>query len=93
MEMPSNESLAWQRHMLEYPPGDYLTQRLLAELIMVVETFMCGFSGKSSNAKPRPLTAIAPWLDTPAVKARRERKSRESQMAVTQQLVQTQGDD
>lgn len=71
--MPSTHYSAWENHLANCPPGDFLTQRLLAELVMTVEAFMCGFAGKKT--KPRTLEKIAPWLVTPAVKAMREKAS------------------
>ena len=73
--MPSSHYMAWERHLVECPPGDFLTQRLIAELIQTVEAFMCGFAGKGNKVKPRTLDKIAPWLVTPSMKAERKRKS------------------
>jgi len=73
----------------DFPPGDFLVQRLLAELIQTVEAFACGFAGK--NAKPRELRDIAPWLDTPAVKRMRERQERKSRAAMALRIARGEG--
>ena len=86
LEMPAHHYWAWEKHLIECPPGDFLTQRLLADLILVVERFMCGFAGK--NAKPRDLEQVAPWLVTPAVKAVREKKSAGVQASAALQIMQ-----
>jgi len=73
--MPSTHYLAWEKHLAEFPVGDVLTQRLLADLIQTVEAFMCGFAGKGKSVKPRTLEKVAPWLVTPSMKAKRKRES------------------
>lgn len=74
--MPATHYTAWERHLADCPPGDFLLQRLVADLIITVETFMCGFAGK--KAKPRTLEKVAPWLITPAVKAMRKKVSNDA---------------
>ena len=73
--MPATHYTAWERHLAECPSGDFLTQRLIADLIQSVEAFMCGFAGKGKTAKPRTLDKIAPWLVSPSMKAKRKRES------------------
>jgi len=70
----------------DFPVGDVLTQRLVAELIMTVEAFMCGFADKASNAKPRSLEQVAPWLYTDAMRkhdeSKRVARQRESALSI-----------
>ena len=72
--MPATHYTAWERHLAECPPGDFLLQRLVADLIQTVEAFMCGFAGKGKPVKPRTLDKIAPWLVTPSMKAKHKRE-------------------
>lgn len=60
--MPSTDYMGWEGHLRRCPPGDFLLQRLVAELIIVLEHFMAGFADKKAKAKPRTLKQIAPWL-------------------------------
>jgi len=91
MEMPATHFTAWERHLRDFPPGDFLTQTLVADLIHVVETFMCGFAGK--DAKPRARKDIAPWLDTRAAKRVRERELQHKRMATVRQIINNRGGD
>jgi len=90
-DMPATHYAAWEKHLAEFPPGDFLTQRLVAELIQTVEAFMCGFAGKDS--KPRKLAQIAPWLDTPAVKRARERRAVDKHRQAVSAIIAAQGDE
>jgi len=86
--MPATHYTAWERHLAECPVGDFLLQRLIAELIQTVEAFMCGFAGKSSKAKPRTLDKIAPWLVSPSMKAKRNRESNRVQASAALAIMQ-----
>lgn len=88
--MPSTHFIGMVNHLREYPPGDFPTQRLIADLIHTVEVFMCGFQDKGGTAKPRKLEEIAPWLALPSGEKKRKRMSpddphRKAMMAVALQ--------
>ncbi len=48
------ERLAWREHLERYPPGDFYTQKLLADILSVLVTFM---GKKQISSKD-----VAPWL-------------------------------
>lgn len=51
------ERAAWNKHLQEYPPGDWNTQRLLAILCSMVASI-----GGGKSVKPN---GFAPWLHWP----------------------------
>ena len=57
--MPAGEYRGWERHFRQWPPGDTLTQRLLAELCALVAN--AGFQLK----RPARAADFAPWLEGP----------------------------
>ncbi len=61
--MSAGEYLGWERHLRYWPPGDTLTQRLLAELCALVAN--AGFELK----QPAKAEHFAPWLETPEQRA------------------------
>ncbi len=48
------ERLAWREHFERYPPGDFYTQKLLADLVAMLGGFLSG--------KPLTAKSVAPWL-------------------------------
>lgn len=57
LAMPAGEYRGWERHFRQWPPGDTLTQRLLAELCALVAN--AGFQLK----RPARAADFAPWLE------------------------------
>jgi len=53
--MSDAEYIGWNMHFGEYPPGDFITHRMLAELIHTVEALVAG-------EKARSIAQIAPFL-------------------------------
>ena len=53
--MAPAEYVGWERHLKKYPPGDYLTQLLLAQVLMAFVGFASG--------KTLKLSEVAPWLE------------------------------
>jgi len=86
--MPAAHYALWERHLLDFPAGDMLTQRLMAELIMTVEAFMCGFAGK--NSKPRTLEQVAPWLYTEAMRKQADSKKQATLRKSAMSIIQAQ---
>ena len=83
--MPSSQFVAWERHLADNAPGDFLAQRLLAELIVVVEHFMAGFG--DGKAKPRQAHEIAPWLDNQASRDARAARKRAGQLGLVSEII------
>lgn len=48
------ERLAWREHFERFPPGDFYTQKLLADLVSMIGTFL-------GNKQLHP-QEVAPWL-------------------------------
>ena len=70
LAMPSAHRQALRLHYTEFPHGDFRTQQLLAQLIIMFHA-----ANKESKAKPLELKDVAPWLVTAsAKKAQRERQ-------------------
>ncbi len=77
--MPAAQYAAWEQHLQRWPPGDPLTQKLLANLCSLVAN--AAFTSKT----PFEPYDFAPWLRTPE-DVERERRAARRQRA---QLVAT----
>ena len=78
--MSPEEFFGWEQHLLRYPPGDYLTQKILSEIWAVIVSF---FSGERYS----PLV-VAPWLEDPDVRAERmEEEERQIEIEKTQRVA------
>lgn len=53
-DLTPKERAAWKQHFRDYPPGDFLTQRLLAVIGSMIASL-----GGGKSVKPKD---IAPWL-------------------------------
>ena len=87
LAMPAGEYRGWERHFRRWPPGDTLTQRLLAELCALVAN--AGFALK----RPARAADFAPWLEGPEEREKEmlrreaERTGREAQRRVDLALL------
>lgn len=61
--MPAITMSAWEQHFQTCPPGDFLLQHLIVDLIRVVETFAISLGG-GDVSKVRDVAQIAPWMIT-----------------------------
>ena len=68
--MPAAEYAGWVDHFGHFPPGDYLLQMLIAQLLAMLDAV---FGGKHKN----PFD-WAPWLETPT---KRREKAQEKEKA------------
>ena len=64
--MAPEEYFGWEQHLLRYPPGDYHTQKILAEIWAILVSF---FSGQTHS-----FLNVAPWLEDPDVRIERMRE-------------------
>lgn len=80
--MPATHLRAWELHFQEFPPGDFHTQTLLAQLIMMVEAMFA-----SKESKPRKLEQIAPWLFTPSMRKQAETARLATQMRAVRAIM------
>ena len=72
------EQTGWEIHFQRYPPGDYLTQTLLAQLCSIVVKALGG-----DKVGEVEIYDFAPWLLTENVKEAREKQK----VAKRQQMV------
>ena len=68
--MPAAHRQALRLHYTEFPFGDFRTQQLLAQLIIMFHS-----ANKDKKSRPLEIKDVAPWLVTAsATKAQRERQ-------------------
>ena len=82
------ERIAWQDHFRHYPPGDFLTQNLLARLCSLVASFCSG-----SYVHPKE---FAPWIKWKADFAAIEKAESKTIMNGLEQIMvakESRGDD
>lgn len=87
LALPGIEQAGWSAHLQRYPPGDWLTQALLAQIC-------CLISAAAGGKKARPLD-FAPWLRH-ALESDGESKRRahdESVANIMQGIAERRGDD
>lgn len=56
--MSAVEFAGWSHHLVKYPPGDYLTQAILANIWSALVSFL--------TSTPHEPYQVAPWLSTSA---------------------------
>ena len=71
MSMPAAHRQALRLHYTEFPHGDFRTQQLLAQLIIMFHA-----ANKDKKTKMLELKDVAPWLVTASMRNKR-RKSNE----------------
>lgn len=78
--MSPEEFFGWEQHLLRYPPGDFHTQKILAEIWALLVSF---FSGQTHSH-----LLVAPWLEDPEVRLERMREEkREEEIRKTQRVA------
>ena len=63
--------MGWKRHFDRFPSGDYHLQMIVAQLTAAVRGFLSG--------KPVSVFDVAPWLELPGERAKREAEDAEAQ--------------
>jgi len=82
LSMPASHLQALRRHYLEFPLGDFRTQQLLAQLIIMFHA-----ANKDKNSKPLELDDVAPWLVTEGMRKARRRRNEMSRQSLLLDMV------
>ncbi len=79
--MPAAEYFLWERHFESWPPGDPLTQRLLAML--------CALTANAHFELDEPARAedFATWLETPGEREKRAAAKERARLVIQAQRV------
>lgn len=67
--MPATHREVWRRHFEEYPIGDFHTQMLLAQLIIMFYS-----ANKDSKSPPLKLEDVAPQLVTASARLNKTKR-------------------